>query len=462
MGVNHIFLAYLVMQKTPPSLPLSLQWSYALGQWGWSILINLVNLQLVYFYIPPSDSGIPTFIPQVTFLVVLNTLTLIAASGRLLDAITDPLIAFWSDRSDHKSGRRTPFLKWSALPAALFCFLMFFPLFENVGWGNILWLALMQLGFYVFLTGYVTPYFALLPELGHSSKERLNLSTWISITYALGIVLASQVPTLAGLFDQGSVVANTQMGMIVLCAFAVVLMMIPAWTIDEKKYSSSVQSSSEVGLWESLMMTFQNDHFKRFVVADFSYFTGLTIIMTGLLYYITVLLGLEETMMGLLLPLLVGVSFLFYPLVNMLARRFGKKPFVVFSFMWMGLVFLGIYWLGKYPITPSQQAYLLILAYALPLSFLGILPNAILADISDHHGRTTGAYQEGMFFASRTFMQKMGQTVGVFVFALLTTLGKDVGDDLGIRLSGWAGAILCLVAGLYFFTYREKEVIGDE
>jgi GPH family glycoside/pentoside/hexuronide:cation symporter len=63
----------------------------------------------------------------VTFLGVLNALTLIAASGRLLDAIADPWIASWSDRTTHRRGRRIPFLMFGALPAAVFLVLMFVP-----------------------------------------------------------------------------------------------------------------------------------------------------------------------------------------------------------------------------------------------------------------------------------------------------------------------------------------------
>ena len=95
------------MKATVPSLPLGKQIQYALGQFGWSTLVNLVGLQLVYFYIPPADSGIPIFISQATFLVVLNAIVLIAASGRIFDAITDPLIASLSDRSTNKRGKKS-------------------------------------------------------------------------------------------------------------------------------------------------------------------------------------------------------------------------------------------------------------------------------------------------------------------------------------------------------------------
>jgi GPH family glycoside/pentoside/hexuronide:cation symporter len=61
-----------------------------------------------------------------------------------------------------------------------------------------------------------------------------------------------------------------------------------------------------------------------------------------------------------------------------------------------------------------------------------------------------------MFFASRTLMQKFGQTTGVVSFAMLTTLGRDVGDDLGIRLSGLVGFVLCFVAAVVFSRYQER------
>lgn len=451
----------MIDQKT---IPLSKQWVYAIGQLGWSTLINVINLQLVFFYIPPEGAGIPFFISQVVFLAVLNVLTLIAASGRLLDAITDPLIANWSDQYKSPSGRRIPFMKWSIVPSILFCVLMFHPVSPIMSITNIVWLFGTQALFYVSLTFYVTPYFALIPELGHTPKLRLNLSTWISITYALGIIVASQVPIIgkiiSALLGQSSTVDSIQNGVLVVAIIAGVCMLVPVLFLNENAYVQKPKPNN-LSITQAVRHTFNNKHFKYYVVADFSYFMGLTIVMTGLLYYITVLLGLEESLMGILLPLMVLISFVFYPLVNLLAKRFGKKPFVVGSFLFMSIVFSISWFLGKLPIAPESQAYLLIMCFAIPVAFLGILPNAILADIADKDARDTGIKQEGMFFASRTLMQKFGQTTGVFIFAALTSFGKDVGDDLGIRLSAVAGALLCVFAGLYFMNYNEEEIIND-
>ncbi len=449
--------------NTIKAMPLSKQWIYALGQLGWSTLINIINLQLIYFYLPTESSGIPLFITQVVFLGVLNIITIMAAGGRLFDAITDPLIAHWSDNYKSTRGRRLPIMAMGILPAVVFCVLMFIPLSSSVSVINIVWLFFTQVMFYLFLTMYVTPFFALIPEFGHTADQRLNLSTWISITYALGIVLASQVAVIAGLLD-GSFgivgkVRSLQVSIGILSAIAGVFMALPVLFINERAYSHGQGSS--IPMKNALRRTFKNKHFRYYVVADFAYFMGMTIIMTGLLYYITILLGLPESMMGILLPVMVVVSFLFYPFVNVLAKKFGKKPLVSISFLFMAFIFLLTSRMGMWSIAADQQAYITVFLYAIPIAFLGILPNAILSDIAEADTRESGINQEGMYFAARTLMQKAGQTLGVFVFALLTTFGKDVGNDLGIRLSAIAGAGLCLVAGIYFMKYDEKAVLGE-
>ncbi len=448
---------------TKASLPLRKQLTYATGQLGWSILINVVSLELVYFYLPPSGSGIPLRITQVAFFGVLSAITLIAASGRLLDAFIDPAVAGFSDRSRHPKGRRIPFMAAGAVPAAFFLVLMFLPpVASQSGW-NIVWLVATQLFFYTAFSIYVTPYFALLPELGHNPNERLNLSTWISVTYALGIVISAQTPGVADLLQSSlnlaSRMAAIQFAVGVMGLLAVVLMLVPVLTLDEKKYCAAEPST--VSPMEALRTTFRNRHFDYYVVAAFSYFMGLTIINTGLLYYVTVLLKQEEALVGALLAVMVVVSFVFYPAVNLLAKRVGKKILVVISFLAMSVVFLGIFFLGRFPIPDGTQAYLLVILYSLPLSFLGVLPNAILADIAEHDSMKSGQPKEGMFFAANTLSQKFGQTFGILVFAGLTVLGKDPGDDLGIRLSGVAGFVLCLTAGLVFLRYDEKKVLRE-
>lgn len=387
------------MKNKSSHLPLSGQILYSIGQCGWAILINIMNLQLVYFYLPPDGSDLKIFISQAVFLLILNAITILAAAGRLWDAITDPLIASLSDNWKGKKGRRMPFMKAGAIPAALFCLLMFIPIVnKNSSW-NIAWLFIMQTMFYLFITIYVTPYIAMMPELGQTPEEKLNLSTWISITYAIGIMIASQIPKLGELlisiFNITSKVLAIQLSIGIISFISIIFMYIPVIFIDEKKYCKTVPANMPI--FQAMKKAFGNKFFIFYLIADASYFIGLTIILTGLLYYITVLLGLAESLMGIFLPIMIIVSFVFYPVVNLTAKKIGKKILIVLSFFLMSFIYSFVYFLGKMPILNLLQAYLFIVLYSIPLSFLSILPNAVLADIAEHNALKTGIRQEGIF-----------------------------------------------------------------
>src|SRR5215475_7462626 len=94
-------------------LPLSKQIAYACGMVGWSIMTNIIIVMMPYFYLPPSNAGLTQLVPQLLLFGVINILSIIAASGRLIDAFYDPLIASLSDKSRSPKGRRIPFMKWA-------------------------------------------------------------------------------------------------------------------------------------------------------------------------------------------------------------------------------------------------------------------------------------------------------------------------------------------------------------
>jgi GPH family glycoside/pentoside/hexuronide:cation symporter len=303
------------------------------------------------------------------------------------------------------------------------------------------------------------PYNALLPEMTDTAAEKVKLSSFQQVGFVLGIVVSSLVNNLAdavqSVFGVGDRDAAVQMTVGGLCVLAGAIMLIPVIYIDERRYSAS--KPSHLALWPAIRKTFANRNFKYYLISDFSYFMALSIISSGLLYFITVLLGLPESKGGLLMGVMVLGSLVFYPLINLLAGRWGKKPVVLFSFGLLSLIFIGVYFLGKLPASPLVQIYALVICAAFPLASLGILPNAILAEIAQKDAAETGENREGMFFAVKYFFVKMGQTLGIALFAFLTIYGKDPGHDRGLRLNGICGFVLCILAFLFFSRFREKD-----
>jgi GPH family glycoside/pentoside/hexuronide:cation symporter len=439
-------------------LPLSKQMAYACGMVGWSIMTNLIIVMLPYFYLPPSNAGLVPLVPQLLLFGVINVLSIIAASGRFIDAMFDPLIASFSDESKNPKGRRIPFMKWAILPAIVFCCLTFYPPEMKQSGTNAGWLAVAMTLFFMSVTAYVIPYNALLPELTETAEEKVKLSSFQQAGFVLGIIIAASVNNYADAVEHIFHITNrdqsVQYTIWGLAVFAGMVMLIPVLAIDEKKYS--VSKPSHMPIFTAIRKTFSNANFKYYLISDFSFYMSLSVISSGMLYFVTVLLKLPESIGGALMGAMVVLSLVFYPLINYLSGRIGKKPLVLSAFALQSIVFVAMYFLGKFPASPYLQAYALVLCTSFPLAALGILPNSILAEIAQHESEKSGENREGMFFAVKYLFVKMGQTLGIAAFAFLTVYGKDPGHDQGLRLSCLCGFILCFTALVFFTRFRER------
>ena len=453
------------------SVPAKTKWIFAIGQLGWSILSGIIANLLVNFYLPDSTGdGVITFVTSSTF-IGLTVIGIITACGRLVDAVTDPWIANMSDNCGSKLGKRIPFLRYAALPFALVTVLIFCCPVRGESPVNIVWLAVTLILFYIFMTAYCTPYNALIPVLGRSQKDRMDISTYISLTYIVGTGSA-----FGGKMVWEAVYAATgwdyyvcaRLTLGVLALIALICMLLPAFLINEKEYDDTPPVKENA--FKSLAKTFSNHHFRIFVLSDVIYWIGITIFNTGFIYYVEVLLELNNYMI--LFIFMTFVTFVCYPIVNVLSRKFGKKKLLVWGFALFGLAFLVSSFAGKVSFIPNQiYGFIICVLVGVPLSILGVIPQAIVADIAESDNIETGENHDAMFYAARTFAFKLGQSIAMIIFTSLAVIGQytDVnaaGEQIirntgtGYRISLVIALILCIVAMGIILLYDEKKVMS--
>ncbi len=478
-------------------------WIFAIGQLGWSILAGVISNWLVFFFQPTSEEiahGQIAYIPQGTF-IGLTAIGLITAFGRIFDAVTDPMIAGKSDRLRHRLGRRIPFMRFAAIPFGVVTVLIFVsPVAESENTINMIALFVFAMLFYLCMTAYCTPYNALIPELGRTQNARINLSTFISVTYFFGTAVAYLVPNIAAFFMTGltpdeavqhfggkegivtrfgaemsekilsgdfTVYSNYaeayRITIGILACVAIVCMLIPAFLIDENKYADTTPTDTPA--FKSLAATFRNKDFRLFVCSDILYWVGLTLFQTGLSFYITVLMGLDATWTFPLFAIMTAMSLVCYAPVNILAKKLGKKKLISFAFMFFAVTFLVTAFAGIIPIPGVAYGIIVAVLASIPMAILGILPQAVVADISEADKLDTGESRQGMFYAARTFAFKLGQSLAMLIFTSIALINSDVpigqpGYGLGYRLTAIIATVLCLLGGIVFFRYNEKGVIG--
>lgn len=435
-------------------------WAFATGQLGWSLMSGLISNWLVYFYQPDEASiaqGQTLFIPQgLVILGIFTVIGAITAFGRIFDAVTDPLIASWSDRCKSPKGRRMPFLRYASFPLSIATVLVFWSPIGKTSWINAAFLFVMVMAYYLSITAYCTPYNALISELGHTQQERLNISTVISFTYIAGTAVAYLAPMIWGAFIPtfgrvGAIrVTFTGMAVIAFCC-----MQVPTLAIREKEYVNTVPTQD--GAFGSLVATFKNGEFRKFVASDILYWIAITMFQTGLPFFVTSLLKLPETMTTIYFVGMTAVSLVFYIPINKLTPKLGKKKLITFAFVIFCAAYFYTGFLGRIPLIPTEvQGAVLTVAAALPMAIFGILPQAVVADIAQSDAKLTGSNREGMFYAARTFAFKMGQSVSMLLFTAVSTVGAAAGT--GYRMTAFLAAAFCVLGGIVFLTYNENRI----
>ena len=96
----------------------------------------------------------------------------------ILDAISDPIVGYWSDNFRSKWGRRHPFMYAAAVPVAVSYYFLWAP---PLGWSEqaIFWyLLVMAVLIRTFITFYETPSSALTPELTSDYDQRSSLISY--------------------------------------------------------------------------------------------------------------------------------------------------------------------------------------------------------------------------------------------------------------------------------------------
>ncbi len=357
-------------------------------------------------------------------------------------------------------------MKWSAVPFAVITVLVFCAPVKTISSINVAWVLGFLILFYFFMTCYCTPYNALISEFGKTQEDRMYISTAISFTYFFGMILSYLPFVLAGpLRNVVSYSWSYRICFILLTAIALVCLLLPTFLLDETAIVDSKPSDTD--MFRSLGATFKNKEFRLFVGSDFSYWIGLTLFQTGLPYFVKVSMGLDESLTMILLGAMSLLSVFFYPVVYKLVSKFGKKKLTIAGFLGLAFAYLVTALIGVIPLPGMVFGVAIVVIAAFPMALLGIIPQAIVADIAEEDSITTGEDRQGMFFAARTFAMKFGASAAMLIFTSLAIIGSPhtnntneiVATETGLRIVAIVAVCACSLGALLLAFYNEKKVM---
>ncbi|UIJ47469.1 MFS transporter [Sphingomonas cannabina] len=386
------------------------------------------------------DSGFGTFLLLFYNQVVglpAATVGLVVMCALLIDAMIDPAVGFFSDRTRGRWGRRHPWMYGAALPIAIGWVLLWNPpaLSEPM---TLVWLFVIAVVVRSAVSCYEVPSVALTPELTADYDERTRIMAYrylfgwagglLMLLAAYQVFLAPTPEYPNGLLNRAGY-AHFAIAGAVLMAAAILVSALGTHHEIKRLPRPEVREGTLKSSFAELVATVRNRAFLILMLAGVCAYTnqGISYALSNYLYsYVWGFKG--ATFVYLMLVLFAGVILAFL-LAPRAAKHFGK-PRAAGGAVLAAMVFqTAPYWLrlaGWFP-EPGEPALLPVLfsfyiaSTALSVSAF-IIGASMMADVVEDSETRTGLRSEGVFFAGSFFVQKCTSGIGIFLAGMILAI----------------------------------------
>lgn len=412
---------------------------YGGGAFGASVLLQTILLWLVYFYAPPAGQGATLLPPTLVGLAL--------AAGRVVNSLSNPPVAFWSDRSRTRWGRRRPFIAVGAPALAAGFALLWMP--PRAPQGVLFAYAAATLAAFFFLFSLVmNPYAAMLPEITPDGRGRGAAASWQAGGSLAGVGIAMIAsPWLIGHWGFGG------MG-VALAALALAALWVVAAGVRNEEMPGKVEARRGT-FWREIGAVLRHRGYRIYLLSLALLWLGTSMVNTVAVYVVTVLMGLPRDQVAVALGAVFVCTVGVLPLIGRLTGALGTSGALTWTLAAATVVvpLIGAIGLHGMPFAAAAQGYTLIVLAAVPLAGLLVLPNVLLADIAESDARATGRAREAMFFAVQGLVLNGATALSSALLGLVLSLGYSRGQTLGLRLIPVLAGVCTLAALLVFRTY---------
>ena len=408
------------------------KFGYSLGDTASHFVWDLVNFWLIFYY-----TDVLGISPAWA--------TAIAILGTIMDAVMDPIVGIWADRTNTRWGKFRPFLLFGCVPFALFAFLAFFGP-DLQGNALIAYILPMFIGLRIVYAIVNIPYASLGAVMTDDSIERAGLNSYRFVAANLGQLIVSGFAlyivyylgshatgmdysimaddTARKLFMEDAEVNSTLVRASYIIGFrylvaifgcvGIILFLITFFTTRERV---SPPKRQDAHLGRDFKYLFKNRPWVVLTLVGIVSFIMFAIQNISATYYFKYFLGAESKSQ--IFNILGTVALIIaIPTTKPLVKKFGAKQLYIVCSLLSGLFFCLLYFAGTNFVLINVFNCLGKIAYAPAISLLWTM----LADAADYGEWKFQRRTTGLCLSAAVFAQKIGWSIGAALFGVVMSM----------------------------------------
>jgi len=386
----------------------------------------------------------------------LSTIGTVMLCARLFDAITDPLVGYYSDHQRVKIGTRKPLMLIGAAALVPCSYFLFVPP-KDV---DIAYFMFWYMAFYLAMTTYNIPHLAWANEFTKTSEEKTLVFSIMGIVGSVGSALFYLLPLLPFFVTTEVTPAVLKVSVYLGIALLIpgiffALKLVPngpphnTLSIPEKGLGSTLRQKIKA----LLLALYKNKPFILFLLTIMCSGIGFGMWVGLFFIYVDTFLHLGAEFAGLSMWGMV-MGALAIPIWYRLAILWGKRP------TWLvGMTLFIIVFFGTGLLEPEPGGFYKLFALNMLMTFAsgsaGVVAAPMLCDVIDYGRLKDGVERSAVYFAINGILVKVQAAMGgALGFILVGLFGFDMKATeqmplaiTGLRLSvAWVPMFFMVIA----------------
>lgn len=402
--------------------------AYGFGSVAFGVKSNGFDYFFLIFY--SQVMGVSAYLVSLALMIAL-----------VVDALSDPLIGYLSDNTRSRWGRRHPFMYAAAIPASVAYYFVWNPPAGLEGDALFPYIVTVAVLVRTLITVYEIPSSSLVAEMSDDYDERTSMLSyryffgWTGGTlmgaFATIFILVPTATISNGMFN---VEGHGQVGAIASAVIFLAIMISALGThkmIPELKPPPPARQMSIGLIYREVFETLASRSFLALFLAALFGAVASGVSTTLSFYFSTFFWGFSTEQIGLMSLSVVISAVMAFFISPVISKKLGKKRgAITIGLMAFTVapapIFLRL--LGLMPENGDPALFPLVLSIivvdvALIIAYQ-TLSSSMIADLVEEAEIKTQRRNEGVFFASVTFVRKVTQGIGAAVAGVLLTISQ--------------------------------------